>query len=347
MILIHKYIQSYNGQGGSMMKSYLVKKISVAVVAAALLTTGSTAGVSVNLPYPKGKLSNAKEIMNNVYFVNHFFAYRNYSIIKAGRKITRVVKKSKGKKPLTMTVERYINNDYTSDPKIKSKDLAIFRSGKLRGMGMLITDYDNDAKSQQYLVWLPSLRKVRRFAQPAHDEAWGGTDFTFGDVTLRKPRHEKHKLLGVQKFGMKVRSLVIPKSEQTSATKRLPKSTNKYANRQVYKVKSTTKFSGWWYDYRITYIDTKTFGDYHTEYYKNGKKIKILDKSWPRATGSNDPRALRWYTWYAKDLRNGHESLAYTPQRLARTNLTKFRVGKKKYNRSNLWQESTLRKIKR
>ena len=329
------------------MKNSMVKKLGVAVVAASFLVTGASAGVKTNLPYPSGKLSNAKKIMENVYFVNHFFAFKNYSIGKSGRTITKIVKKSKGKKPLTETVERYLNNDYTSDPKIKSKDLAIFRAGKLRGMGMLITDYDSDSKSQEYLVWLPALRKVRRFAQPAHDEAWGGTDFTFGDVTLRKPKHEKHSLMGTQKFGMKVQSMVIPKGQQTSATKSLPKGTNKFSGRQVYKVKSKTKFSGWWYSHRITYVDTKTFADYRTEYYKGGKLIKFIDKNWPKAGGSSDPRALRWYTWYGKDLRNGHESLAYIPKKVTKKNQGSFKVGKKKYDSKSLWQESTLRKIKR
>ena len=329
------------------MKNCITKKFSVAVVAAALLVTTASAGVKVDLAYPSGKLSNAKKIMENVYYVNHFFAFKNYSIGKSGRTITKIVKKSKGKKPLTETVERYLNNDYASDAKVKSKDLAIFRAGKLRGMGMLITDYDNDAKSQEYLVWLPALRKVRRFAQPAHDESWGGTDFTFGDVTLRKPMHEKHTLMGTQKFGMDIKSLVIPKAEQTGSTKNLPKGTNKFAGRQVYKVKSKTKFSGWWYDHRITYIDTKTFADYHTEYYKGGKKIKIIDKNWPKASGSSDPRALRWYTWYGKDFRNGHESLAYIPKKVTKKNQASFKVGKKNYSASNLWQEATLRKIKR
>ncbi|MDQ7083648.1 MAG: outer membrane lipoprotein-sorting protein [Sulfurovum sp.] len=325
----------------------ITKKMYGAVLTTALLVTAASAGVDVNLAYPKGKLSNAKAIMDNVYYVNHFFAFKNYSIVKKGRTITKIVKKSKGKKALTETVERYLNNDFASDPRIKSKDLAIFRAGKLRGTGMLITDYKDDAKSQEYLLWLPALRKVRRFAQPAHDESWGGTDFTFGDVTLRKPMHEKHTLMGTQKFGMAIKSLVIPKAEQTSSTKNLPAGTNAFSGREVYKVKSTTKFSGWWYDYRITYVDTKTFADYHTEYYKGGKKIKILDKNWPKAEGSSDPRALRWYTWYGKDLRNGHESLAYIPKKVTKRDQTSFKVGKKKYSTSSLWQESTLKKIKR
>ena len=97
-----------------------------------------------------------------------------------------------------------VENEYTRvvsrDGNTKAQDLAIFRSGKLKGTGMLITDYVDDAKSQSYMIWLPALRKIRRFAQPAHDDAWGGSDFTFGDVALRKPFHETHELLGKETF---------------------------------------------------------------------------------------------------------------------------------------------------
>ena len=57
-----------------------------------------------------------------------------------------------------MTVERYKRNDWP-DPAIRSKEVAIFRSGKLKGTGMLIVDYENDAKPQSYSIWLPALRK--------------------------------------------------------------------------------------------------------------------------------------------------------------------------------------------
>ncbi len=56
-----------------MIKINLTKKISVAVLAAALFTTGASGNVTVDLPYPSGKLSNANEIMKNVYFVKSFF----------------------------------------------------------------------------------------------------------------------------------------------------------------------------------------------------------------------------------------------------------------------------------
>ena len=42
--------------------------------------------------------------------------------------------------------------------------------------------------------------QVALVAEPAHDDAWGGTDFTFGDVTLRKPKGETHELMGKETF---------------------------------------------------------------------------------------------------------------------------------------------------
>ncbi len=173
------------------------KKLGVKVLVCALFAAPavSTAGVSPDLPYPTGDVT-ADQIVDQVYFVNHFYALKNFAITKKGRDITVLVSKAQGKKPSTNTLERYLNNNYGDDATVRAKDLAIFRSGKLKGTGMLITDYDDDAKSQSYMIWLPALRKIRRFAQPAHDDAWGGTDFTFGDVVLRKPHNETHELLG-------------------------------------------------------------------------------------------------------------------------------------------------------
>ncbi len=323
--------------------------LSKGLVIGALVMMSSTfvyGGVNKSLLHPGGKIKDAKEIMNQVYYVNHFLGFTNYSIQKNKKTITVIVKRSEGKKPLTETVERYLNNDY-SDGIINSRDLAIFRAGKMKGTGMLITDYVDDGKSQEYLLWLPALRKIRRFAQPAHDDAWGGTDFTFGDVTLRKPMHETHELLGTQTFGRSIESMVVAKDVQTRRTKKLPKSTDEFKNAQVYKVKSVTKFTDWWYDYRITYIDTNTFADYRTEYYKGKELIKYLDKNWQTIKNQTDPRALRWYTWYGKDLKTNHDSLAFIPASITSFNDKSFKVGGKKYTPKKLWSKKTLSKIKR
>ena len=150
--------------------------VRAGVAAVALALTASlpaAAGVSKDLAYPSDGNLTADQIIEQTYFVNHFYAFDNYAITKKGRDITVLVIKSKDKKPTTNTLERYLNNIYDNDV-IKAQDLAIFRSGKLKGTGMLITDYEDDAKTQSYMIWLPALRKIRRFAEPAHDDAWGG-----------------------------------------------------------------------------------------------------------------------------------------------------------------------------
>jgi len=316
----------------------IVKNGMIAGTLSMFLASGAYAGVPVDLAYPQGKLTNAKEIIENVYYVNHFYAFKNYSIEKNKRTITVLVKKSEGKKPRTETVERYLNNNYGDDKTVKAKDLAIFRAGKMKGTGMLITDYMDDSRSQEYLVWLPALRKIRRFAQPAHDDSWGGTGFTFGDVTLRKPMHETHELLGTETFGKTLHVLNVPKNQRTRTTKKLPDSTDEFKNREVFKIKSTTKFSSWWYDYRISYVDTKTYGDYLVEYYKDGKLVKTLEKNWATIEGQKDPRALRWYIWYSKTMESGFESMAYMPKKVTKYN-TKLKP--------SLWSKRTLTKIKK
>ncbi len=317
------------------MNSRSLPLLSVLVLCG-LLASQRAWAVSPDTPYPEGEPT-ARQIIEQVYFVNHFYAFRNFAITKKGRKITVLVSRAKGKRPTTNTLERYLNNDYEDDPVVKSKDLAIFRSGKLRGTGILITDYDDENKSQSYVIWLPALRKIRRFAQPAQDDSWGGLDFTFGDVVLRKPDDETHELLGKETFDDCLRGMEIPKKHRNRYTRHLPEGSCAPRGREVYKVKSTTRFRNWWYDYRISYIDTETFADYRTEYFKDGKMIKFIDRDW-RSLGLEDPRALAWGYWYGKNFETGHESWAVIPPEVIEYNAD---------FKPSLWSERTLRKIKR
>ena len=317
----------------------MMKKTTTTLAAAALLAASAIApaGVPKDLPYPSGELTDATQIMQQVYFVNHFDAMKNYAIVKKGHKITTLVLRAKGDKPTTLTLERFLNNEYPADDPIKAQDLAIFRSGKLRGTGILVTDYKDDNKSQSYMIWLPALRKIRRFAQPSQDDAWGGSDFTFGDVVLRKPKHETHELLGKETFNDCLGALEVPKNQQGRYTRHLRGPSCDPKGKEVYKVKSTTKFKNWWYDYRISYVDTKTFADYRTEYFKDGKKVKIIDRYWIDSP-LDDPRALFWGYWYGKNLVTGHETFANIPDGVS--------VANGDFKRK-LWTEQTLRKIKR
>ena len=318
------------------------KPLKAGLTAFALATTFSfnaSAGVPKDLPYPSGTL-NADQVMDQVYFVNHFYAFKNYAITNKGRKdITVLVIKGEGQKPTTNTLERYLNNEYPADDAIKAQDLAIFRSGKLKGTGMLITDYQSDAKSQSYMIWLPALRKIRRFAEPAHDDAWGGSDFTFGDVTLRKPMHETHEMLGKETFNDCLGYIAFAEDEHTRYTKDLPKAGScDHKGKEVYKVKSTTKFENWWYDNRVSYIDAKTFADYRTEYFKNGQKVKVIDRDWIPLGKGSDPRAQGWGYWHGTTLATGNQTWAVIPRNVNAVDAS--------YD-DDWWSEKTLRKIKR
>ena len=312
----------------------MLRKLAL-VALSALTATPVLAGVPTDLPLPKGAPS-ADQIIEQVYFVNHFYALKNYSIVEDGDTITVLINKSAGEAPTTNTVERHLNNAY-SDGVTKAKDIAIFRSGKLNGTGMLIVDYVDDAKSQSYSIWLPALRKIRRFAEPAFDDAWGGTDFTFEDVYLRKPFHETHELMGKEAFKDCLKVMELQDSEKNKYMQNLPKPACDVKGKEVYKVKSKTKFKNWYYDERVSYIDTKTFADYRTEYFKDGKMTKIIDRAWSSLKQS-DPRAQKWDYWYGKDLNTGHETWAVIPASVV------------KFNREmdpNFWSETTLEKIKR
>jgi hypothetical protein len=311
----------------------MLRKLGVAALSSLIAVPAFA--VPKDLPYPKGTPT-AEQIIEQVYYVNHFYAYKNYSIVSDGDAITVLINKAEGETPTTVTVERHLNNDYT-DGVINAKDIAIFRSGKLNGTGMLITDFVDDNKSQSYAAWLPALRKVRRLAEPAFEDAWGGTAFSFEDVHLRKPFHETHQLQGKETFKDCLNTIELQESDKNKYMQNLPGPFCEAKGKEVYKVKSCTKFKNWYYDCRVSYIDTKTFGDYRTEYFKDGKMSKIIDRAWI-SLKPDDPRGLSWGYWYGKNLHTNHETWAVIPQSVV------------KYNRQmahDFWSETTLEKIRR
>ncbi len=310
------------------------------LLAAGLLLSAlpALAGVDRSLPLPKGE-PDADEVARQVYFANHFYAFDNFSIRRRGRKATVLINRSADGKTTRTAVERHLNNNYHGGP-IKARDLAIFRSGKLNGTGLLVTEYRDPEKSQSYMIWLPALRKIRRFAQPEQDESWGGSVFTFGDVTLRKPEDETHELLGKKKMHTCLGVIKELEDQPYRYVDQLPKRACRHINKTVYGLKSTPKRDNWWYDYRVSYVDVDNFADYRTLYFKDGRLIKIIDRDWGRVDDDrlNDPRALFWKSWYGVDLRNGQESWAVIPQTVIQYNSRR---------RNSFWTEKTLRRIKR
>lgn len=310
----------------------------LSIIGALAFSTAALPGVPKDLRIPTGEVS-AEEVAKQVYFANHFYAFKNFSIERSGDTMAVLVTRTPDGRTSYTGVERHLNNEY-DDGEIQARDLAIFHSGQSRGMGMLVTDYVDDAKSQNYMVWLPSLRKIRRFAEPAHDEMWGGAVFTFGDVTLRKPQHEEHEIIGKKRFRTCLGVIEEVEGRTMRHVDKMPKRACRHVGKEVYGLKSTTKFENWWYDYRISFVDTRTFADYRTVYFKDGKMIKIIDRDWGLVSDSaeGDQRALFWKYWYGVELDSGRESWAVIPQSVVEFD---------RERRDSFWSESTLRRLKR
>lgn len=306
-----------------------------------LLGMGQSAQADVpkNLPYPDKENITALEIIRQVYYTNHFYGFDNFMIRRKGRTMTVILNKDSSGKVNSIAIERYLNNNY-NDGIVNNRDLAIFRSGKLKGTGLLVTDYVEEDKDSNYMVWLPALRKIRRFAQPAFDDSYGGAVFTYGDVLLREPRHENHDLLTTKTFEGCLGSIQELQRKRFKYAGILPPGSCRHQGKEVYVVKSTTKFENWWYDFRISFIDTLSFADYRTVYFKDGKLVKVIDRDWGVVKGaeSTDPRKLFWKYWYGLDLRTGNQTWAVVPQDVISYNTER---------KASFWSEKTLRRLKR
>ncbi|MCW8966181.1 MAG: outer membrane lipoprotein-sorting protein [Candidatus Pacearchaeota archaeon] len=292
------------------------------------------AGVSKSLKYSDSP-RNADEIARQVYFVNHFYAFSTFSVAQHPKGVAILINTAPDSPDRVLQIERHVNNTF-NDGIVKSKEIAIIRDGKDKSTGMLIVDYE-DNRPHDHFVWLPQLRKIKRFSQPANEESWAGSHFTYGDMTLRKPEDEVHRIIGASVFNQCLDSLPAYRSKNSDISAYLPAGSCAPKGKAVYQLESTNKNPDWWYDYRVSLVDTTSYADYRTEYYKDGKLIKIIDRDW-RSMGMKDPRAQYWNYWYTRDLRNSHESEIIVP-----------RVAMK-YNHDHdntFWSLKTLRQLRR
>ncbi|MBF0265084.1 MAG: outer membrane lipoprotein-sorting protein [Gammaproteobacteria bacterium] len=284
-----------------------------------------------NLPYPKSPPS-AAEIAQQNQFVDKFYGFSRMPSTHqpSGRAI--LVTRSVGEPLSTTLAERYINTNTSNT--IASMELGSFLSGKHNSMTFLITHYEDD-RAPSFQVWRPDLRKVRRIPAPLYDDRLAGSDFTWGDMILHRPEFENHKVIKQQVFN-RCLSTIETKTD-TKWMPNLPQASCHQKKRPVYILKSFSKGSPIKeYDYRIRFIDTETFADYRTEFYKDDILIRVVEKNWG-PMGMEDPRVQAWSYMYANDLQNDHESMFIQLDR----NTTM------KPNGKNFWSENTLRKVNR
>ena len=271
---------------------------------------------AASLAYPTGSLT-AEQIAEQVFLVSHGKLLNSSSSTKNKKNISLVVtrapldKRKPGRKPTVNTFETY-GKSRLENLLIDSIQMAIITSGQIKGTGTLYTNYKAPDKGDVISLWLPALRKLRRINEPAHDDKWIGSNLTYGELVLRRPEHEKHELIEEAVFNECLLVMELQQWEINRYTKRLPKSSCAHQGKQVYRLKSTTKFKNWWYDYHISEIDKKTFGIYRTVYYKKGEKVKTITVDW-QSLGQYEPRIIFPRYIYALSHQDGSDTMIYVP----------------------------------
>jgi hypothetical protein len=281
----------------------------------------------------------ADEIARQVYLTSHGGLLRNAISKRKGQTVAVVVNRAPlslragGRKPTVQTFDTYVNNQ-PLNPAIESLRMAILTSGKTKGTGILFTRYRDGEKGATITLWLPALRKMRRINEPSHDDVWFGTNLTYGELVLRTPDDEVHELLNKARFEGCLAVMTLERWEKTRYTRHLPTSQCAHIGKPIYRLKSTTKFKNWWYDYHISDIDRRTFALYRTVYYKDGVKVKTVSVDW-QSLDQPDPRIAYPRYIYAVTHQDGKDSMVYVPRNTISLNIAV---------NDSFWSEETLRR---
>ena len=277
----------------------------------------------------------ADAVAREIEFVNHFAAVRNIHYGTPQAPVVVFDRSADGQTRVN-TFERWRRNDHGDGP-VGASDLAIFRSGKLRGTGILVTEPRDPTRSRDYRLWLPSLRKVRRFAEPDPADNWGGSNFSYGDIYVRRPHDEQHRLLGRETFDDCLGVVQLPPTERDRHTAAIPGADCSARGRAVFRLQSRPYRNDLGYDERISWVDVETFADYRALYYRDGQPVKVIDKAW-RSMQLDDPRAQYWVYCYARSFADDRQGMAFVAPDAVQWNTALD---------PDLWSEQTLRRIRR
>lgn len=229
----------------------------------------------------------ADEIMQIEYFVKYTkfardaeFEGKAYFVDKGG--FTREKE----------TLRRRITLGRKSDG-IAYKDLVLFTSPQVKGLGTLTWTYLDPAKQQDSWLWVPSLKKVRKISAANADDSFMGSDFTVEDILTRQLDDETYKLLREEEF--KGYNCEYDKKTYFKGT-------------PCFVIEVTPKRSPWYYSRRILWVDKNTGGGIYEEMYDaKGRLFRTLFKEYLIMDVKGREYAAQRII-EGKDLRNNHRT---------------------------------------
>ncbi|MCG3117262.1 MAG: outer membrane lipoprotein-sorting protein [Candidatus Manganitrophus sp. SA1] len=146
-----------------------------------------------------------------------------------------------------------------------------------RGISFLIWDYSQENKTDDLWLYLPALRMVRRISAQDQNDAFLGSDLTFGDMGQRRLDEDEHKLLREEG----------------------------YLGTQTYVVESVPKEKTSIYSKKVSWISKDNWTVLKIDYYdRNSKLLKRQTIEWQ----SLDNFSV-WKKTEVTNVQNGHRTI--------------------------------------
>ena len=266
-----------------------MKRAVLVVMALVSLLYGTA--LALDLEYfqvykPKDGMT-ADDIMQVEYFVKYtkfahdaYFEGKAYFVDKGGTTLEKE------------TLRKRITLGRKSD-EVAYKDLVIFTTPQVRGLGTLTWTYMDPKKQQDSWLWVPSLKKIRKISTANADDSFLGADFTTEDILTRRFEDETYTLVGVKNF--------------QGYTCEYDKKTY-FKDAPCFVIECKPKRSPWYYSKRILWVDINTGGGIYEEKYDAlGRKFNYIFKDYElyKVNGKDYPAQV---IVEGKDLRTGHRT---------------------------------------
>lgn len=176
---------------------------------------------------------------------------------------------------------------------IAYKDLVIFTSPQVKGLGTLTWTYMNPKKQQDSWLWVPSLKKIRKISAANAADSFMGSDFTTEDILTRRFEDETYTMIGSENF----KGYACEFDKKTY-----------YSGTPCFVIECKPKLAPWYYSKRVVWADKSTGGGIYEEMYDaKGKIFKTIFKSFQifKVNGQDYPIQV---LLEGKDLRTGHRT---------------------------------------